>query len=701
LYTFPTEVKPLLFSYIDMQEATTPLMKQYQEVKAQFPDMLVLFQVGDFYELFFDDAKTAASFLGITLTKRGKSNGEPIPLCGVPVHTLDHYITKLIRGGFKVALCDQLEQATPGKMVARGVTRVFTPGTLTESTLLQEKKSSYLFSFFPLVNSWGLLFGELMTAQLFATMIPTSNDRFIESELIRFFPDEVILPATKEGKQFQSYFKQLGYYSSLVDFNLDDQDSLDAVQSWLQQFNSEVRTALDTHQVIRMALYHFYGYLRSTQESSLTQFNHLQLYKADDYLIMDAATQRNLELVKNSHDGGSSHTLFSALDASCTAMGSRMIRKWLMRPLVKEDAITQRLDVVQEMTTDTGFMSQLQTILRVIGDCERVVGRIALRRATLADYLMLSQALSVLPQLQAILRVRSHIGLVQSALECLGDFSELYKLLMRSLNDDTTQELIVKQGFDESLDRMRDLVVSGNQKIVDLESREQQATGIGSLKIRYNSVHGYSIEITKTHYDAVPERYVRRQTLVGRERFTTQELQQLEYEIAQAHTEIGAREQELFSTIKQAVAEHVGALRKISYALAHMDALLGLATVAYEHGYVRPVLTAARDIRIKRGRHPIVERTMTHGFIPNDTLLTDEQSLWIVTGPNMGGKSTYLRQVGLICIMAHCGSFVPAGQADIPLLDRIFTRIGSGDNLVGGKSTFMVDRIYLFTSDTA
>jgi DNA mismatch repair protein MutS len=674
-----------------MQATITPLMKQYRDIKVRFPDTLVLFQVGDFYELFFDDAKTTSAFLGITLTKRGKSNGEPIPLCGVPVHALDHYLNKLIRGGFKVALCDQLEPACPGKVVDRGVTRVFTPGTLTESALLDEKKASYLFSFFPLAQSWGLLFGELLTAQLFATVLPSHGQRVVESELIRFFPDEVLLPATKVGKEFQSYFKQLGYFTSLVDFNQADEAQAGAATAWVQQFKSDARSIIDTHEAVRMALYHFYAYLRTTQESSLTQFNQLQLYKADDYLILDQATQRNLELVNNNHDGGRANTLFCALDGAVTAMGSRMIRKWVLRPLVKQEAIMQRHDVVQAFVADVAFMHRLKEVLAIIGDAERVIGRIALRRGQLTDYGVLTQIVGMVPFLKALLVAKAQIPLIATVIEQCANFSELYDLLVRSLNDDATKDWIIKTGFDQKLDHIRGLVDSGNQKMMDLEEREKQATGIGSLKIRYNAVHGYAIEITKTHYDSVPAHYVRRQTLVGRERFTTAELQELEHEIAQARADIVSVEQALFEAVKRSVHTQVVPLRKMAHALAHLDALLGMAMSAYMYGYVRPTMSMQRDMIIVQGRHPVVERSLQGSFIPNDTVLTDEQSLWIITGPNMGGKSTYLRQVALLAIMAQCGSFIPAQRAQLPILDRVFTRIGSGDNLVGGKSTFMVE----------
>ncbi|HSW74202.1 MAG TPA: DNA mismatch repair protein MutS, partial [Candidatus Limnocylindria bacterium] len=583
----------------------TPLMKQYYAVKQQYPDTLVLFQVGDFYELFFDDAKTAAAFLGIALTKRGKSaNGDPIPLCGVPVHTLDHYLTKLVKGGFKVALCDQLEEAQPGKMVERGVTRVLTPGTLTEATLLDEKSASFLFSFFPLEQSWGLLFGELMTAQLFGTVVQGASEKMLESELIRFFPDEVLLPTSKQGKQFQAYFKQQGYFTSLVDHGTDHNGAV----GWLEQFNADARTQVQHHESLRLALINFYTYVRKTQQASLAQFTSLQWYKPDDFVLLDIATQRNLEIVKNNHDCGRQHTLYAALDGAVTGMGSRMIKKWLLRPLVKAEAITQRHDAVQACVENVAVTQQLKELLKEIGDLERVVGRIALRRGTLGDYVQLGQALQRIPHLKSLLQGHK-VQLLLTITDHLSDFSLLSQRLLQALNDDLAKPWIIKQGFDERLDRVRDLVEQGASKVVALEQEEIEATGITSLKIRFNNVHGYYIEITKANYDAIPERYIRRQTLVGRERFTTPALQQLEHEIATAHRDITVVEQAIFDELKTEVARHVTQLRKVAYVLSHLDALLSFATIAAEHGYVRPRLTTTRDITIRGGRHPVVERT--------------------------------------------------------------------------------------------
>jgi DNA mismatch repair protein MutS len=665
----------------------TPLMQQYFDIKIDYPDTLLFFQVGDFYELFFDDAKQAAAFLGIALTARGKNKGEPIPLCGVPLHAIDHYLSKLVKGGFKVALCDQLEDPKPGTIVKRGVKQVLTPGTLTDSKLLDARSASYLFSFYPAGDSWGLLFSELLTAQIFMTTIAAGAEKFLEAELSRFFPDEILLPAA-HTKEFQAYFKKLGYFTTVVHSEQQETDSAEWIK---KQFSAITCTQLESDHAMQQALHYFYAYMAKHQHSSLDQFTTISFYKPDDFLILDAATQRNLELVKNAHDGTSKNTLLSIMDKAKTAMGSRMIKKWLLRPLVKKEAIMQRQDVVALCCSEIMLVNTLEQLLANIGDVERVVGRIALQRASLIDYSALTRMLSIIPQLKQTILAHKDIMLMRIIADNLGEFNSLSDLLARALHDEPTAETIIKQGFDDRLDQMRVLVNNSNERIMELEIAEQKATGINSLKIRYNAVQGYYIEITNANLSAVPERYRRLQTLVGRERFITPELQQLQYGIESARKDITTYEAAIFEKIKQQVATHIGVLRKSAYAVAHIDALLSLGSLAYENGYVRPYLNQDRDITIFRGRHPVVEQAISNTFIPNDTHLTDEQSLWIITGPNMGGKSTYLRQVALISVMAHLGSFVPAQSAHIALLDRIFTRLGASDNVAEGKSTFLVE----------
>ena len=676
-----------MFMTLQTPPDLTPLMRQYYAIKQQYPHALLLFQVGDFYELFFDDAKQAAAFLGIALTKRGKVNGDPIPLCGVPVHALEHYMAKLIKGGFKVAICDQLEEPKPGKVVDRGVTQVLTPGTLTDSKLLDEKTDSYLFSFFPAHDQWGLVFAELLTAQLYATVLPVHAQKSLESELIRFFPDEVIIPADKIAKPFESYFKKLGYCTTLV-----NPEQNNSAEEWMHnQFAQDARLHFQTHDSLRFAVSHFYSYIKQTQQSAVDQFKTLHWYAPDDFLILDHATQTNLELIRNVHDGSRKNTLCEVIDGALTPMGSRMIKKWIMRPLVKKQAIIQRHDAVEQCMNNIVAMQQLEQIFSELGDIERVIGRIALRRGTVHDYGHLKRVLSHLPAIYQTLTAVNRGTLLHAITSSFADFSTLYQLLYAALNDDSSKDWIIKQGFDQELDYIRDLALGATQKIMDFELQEQQQTGIGSLKVRYNQVYGYYIEVTKTHADAIPARYIRQQTLVGRERYMTPELQQLQHEIMRAQADLALHEKTVFERIKNEVAVQISQLRKLAHALANLDALLGLARTSYHNGYTRPTFNEDRIIDIQDGRHPVVERVIGHGFIPNDTQLNDTQSTWIITGPNMGGKSTYLRQVALINIMAQVGCFVPAKQANLSILDRIFTRIGAGDNLSQGKSTFLVE----------
>lgn len=665
----------------------TPLMRQYYAIKQQYPHALLLFQVGDFYELFFDDAKNASAYLGIALTKRGKINGDPIPLCGVPVHALDHYLAKLIKGGFKVALCDQLEEAKPGKMVDRGVTQVFTPGTLTDSKLLDEKSASYILSFNLNQTEFGLIFAELLTAQLYATTVPVHLQKALEAELIRFFPDEIIIPDEKQIKPFQAVFNKLGYCTSII----SDEHALAHSEQWLNQNFLDHHGAFSAHDSVKSALAYFYSYMRQTQQSAIDQFKTINWYAPEDFLILDPATQANLELIKNAHDGSRKNTLFEIVDGALTPMGSRMIKKWIMRPLVKQNAIIQRQDAIQQLLSNVVVSKQLEQLLAELGDIERVIGRIALRRGNVHDFCHLKRVLTLLPQLYAYIVQLEPTILLRAVAANFSDFHALQQLLEAALADDFAKDWIIKQGFDQELDHLRDLAQNATQKVMALEQQEQTATGINSLKVRYNQVHGYYIEVTKTHADSIPAHYIRQQTLVGRERYITPELQQLQYEILRAQSETSQVEKAAFERIKQEVHGYLTSLRKLSHALANLDALIGLTRVSYEKSYTRPQFNENRQLEIIGGRHPVVERVIGHNFIPNDTQLTDDQATWIITGPNMGGKSTYLRQVALISIMAQLGCYIPAKRANLAILDRIFTRIGAGDNLAQGKSTFLVE----------
>ena len=583
-------------------------MRQYFAIKKNYPDTILAFQVGDFYELFFDDALKAAPLLGVALTQRGTHNGEPIPLCGVPLHVVDHYISKLVKAGLKVAFCDQLEQPRPGKLVERGITQVLTPGTLTDIRLLDEKSASYLAVFFPTEQGWTLLFAELLTGQLFLTVCSKISQTVLDAELQRFMPDEILVPHTKLGCQFGAQFQSQGYAVSYEPFS---HALAEHAQQWVsQQF---------AHPTLPSQTYDAFGllqhYLQRTNEQGLAELKSLSWYKPEDYLMLDAATQRNLELVKNTLDGSGSHTLFAVLDDAMTPMGSRMIKKWILRPLIKQEHIEERLQAVQEFLTDIMFKDELRTLLRSVGDLERIVGRIALRRAQLYDYTALLKALALLPAIKQCVLAQKKVSLLQAIGIKIADLQALHDLLVASLNDDTSKEWLIKPGFDTELDRLRLLVEQGAQAIYAMEAEEQQKTGINSLKIRYNQVQGYGIEITNPNLKLVPAHYLRTQTLTNRERFTTQALKDLERDLLRARNEIAQVEKEVFDRVKVQVEQCVSPLKKVAYSLAYLDALASLAEVAYKYNYVRPSFNDQHSITVVEGRHPVIERRLRDQFI--------------------------------------------------------------------------------------
>ena len=662
----------------------TPLMRQYHTIKKQYPDMIVMFQVGDFYELFFEDAQNAASVLGIALTQRGTYGGKPIPLAGVPLHVIDHYMSKLVRAGYKVALCDQLEAARPGKVVERGVTRVLTPGTLTDTALLQEKSASYLSVFFPLGSTSLFVSVELLAGHLYATIVENSSPVFLETEVARFMPDEILMSYEAQGTSWEQFFRQQGYSISFESF---DQELYEQVFEWYKRQFVHTETPFDS---LSGALLLLYSYLKKNNPQGLSVVKQLSFYMPDSYVMLDAATQRNLELVKNAHDGSSTHTLFSVLDCAVTPMGSRVLKKWLVRPLLIKEHIEKRLDIVDFFVRTHSLKTEVQKQLRSIGDLERIVGRIALRRAHIHDYTALLRTLVSIPSLKQALK-ETGASCLSSFIERLDDFVMLRSELERALSIDPSKEWIIQKGYNEELDRLRYLIETGAGAIVALERREQERTGISTLKIRYNQVHGYGIEITNANAHLVPSDYIRVQTLAQRERYTSQELKALESDLQRARSEVVFLEKELFESVKVVVESFVSLLKHASGAIASLDCLVGLAQAAYTQGYVRPLFHEGTSIEIQQGRHPVVEKRLSTGFIPNDVRLNPEQSLWIITGPNMGGKSTFLRQVALTSVMAQIGSFVPASFAKLSLVDRIFTRLGASDNLAEGKSTFLIE----------
>ncbi|KKR96663.1 MAG: mismatch repair protein MutS protein [candidate division TM6 bacterium GW2011_GWE2_41_16] len=668
-------------------------MQQYDDVKAQYPDSLVMFQVGDFYEFFYDDAKKAAAFLAITLTQRGFAGGQPIPLAGVPVHTADHYVLKLVRGGFRVVVCDQVTQPMPGRMIERAVTRVLSPGTLTDVGMLTDKKTSYIAAVHHVNGAYGIVFAEFLTGQVFFTTCPAGAEYLLYAELGRFLPDEIIVGVDAEAMRLKAMLEKSGFFVSTENWQTQTIFTQEDFGTWFD-VEPHVRLFVESSQVLREVMGLFFCFIKKQQRAVWSQIRDFHLYAVDDYVVLDAVTQRNLELVANTYDGSEKNTVFEVLDQAMTSMGSRVIKRWLTRPLVRVIDIEHRLDVISFMLSRVVIREECCALLKSLGDFERLIGRIAVRRARVQDFCALKNSLGVLPRIKAVCTRSDQPFLIELA-QVLVDVSVLQNFIERALYEQdssgVTREWLIKPGFNQELDRLRTIVDKGDYLVLDLEKKEQEATGINSLKIRYNKVHGYAIEVTNTHAALVPARYTRLQTLSNKERFTTQELKDIEYDRSRAAVDSVEIEKQLYNQVVAEVYAYLPALKKMSAYVAELDAFLGLSLAAHQQGYTRPVVGQSAELHIHEGRHPVVAAQLRHEFIANDTLLTVREPFWIVTGPNMGGKSTFLRQSALIIILAHMGSFVPASSASMPLVDRIFTRIGASDNVAAGKSTFLVE----------
>ncbi len=666
----------------------SPLLQQYFKIKEEHPETLLLFQVGDFYELFFDDAQRASAFLGIALTKRGTFENKPIPLCGVPVHAVDHHLLKLIKGGFKVALCDQLEEARPGKVVERGVTQVLTPGTLTDLRMLDDKKASYCIALAPLADgkTIGLAAAELLTGQIFATTIDRTQDVLLDAELARFSPDEIILHPTLEASSFAKKLLQSGYVLSWFDPTSYEQIFLD----WLKSHPQETQAMVLYSPAMRDSLNLLVGFLKQNQERALPFCSQLFIYSPEDYVIIDGATQRNLELFI-SNTGKKEGSLFYLLDQCATAMGSRLLKKWLARPIRKKHIINQRQEAIDILKDKLFVREEILSSLQQIGDLERITGRILLKRSQHKDLVSLKQAISGVAKIKAILSDFTQIKILEQIQTSLFDFSPLHKYLEQALCEDSDATWHIRSGYNHELDQARDQALYGTNALVDFENAEKSSTGINSLKVKFNRIQGYTIELTKAQSPSAPEHYIKLQTLVNATRYTTPELQKLEYQIKTAEETAQKLDVKLFEELMAYVISFGPHLRRTGQQLALLDALIGLTRCAANHNWVKPTVRESGPLHISQGKHPVVASYLGSEFVPNNTALTPDARTWVITGPNMGGKSTYLRQVALIVLLTHIGSFVPASYAEIPLTDRIFTRIGASDNVTEGKSTFLVE----------
>ena len=683
-------------------ENLTPAMRQYWEIKERYPDSILFFRMGDFYEMFFDDAVTASKVLEITLTKRGKSGGEDIPLCGVPYHAADGYLAKLVRHGFKVAVCEQMEDPKTAKgVVKRDVVRVVTPGTATDSQNLDAKSNSFLMAIHRADGKFGLAFLDLTTGEFLVTEL--SDIQSLKDEIGRLEPKEVIV---SEGDD-----EQIGFLRDALDgvvINRLPPDRFDhdrAFRSITEHFKviSLDGFGLSGLKAATSAAGAVLYYIKDTQKVETLPISGIKRYSLDDYLFIDDSARRNLELAANLQNGGKKGSLLGLMDETVTSMGGRKLRSWLNYPLMDVDRINERLDAVTELKERQLVRGRLRETLGGVYDIERLNSRITLGSANAKDMVAMASSLKRIPEIRNSLeRGNGEQGaakILRDIVQGLDDLPDIVKLIDNAVAENPPFILreggIIRDGYNQELDDLRSISRDGKGYIARIESREKERTGINSLKVRYNKVFGYYIEVTQANLSAIPADYIRKQTLVNAERFITPELKEYEATVLTAEERIRDIEYRLFQDLRERVAAESARIQKTSEGLAIVDALASLAEVADRFNYTRPKISDSGPLRIVSGRHPVVESiSRSNRFVPNDTLLdSGENQIAIITGPNMAGKSTYIRQVALITIMAQMGSFVPAEEAEIGVVDRVFSRVGASDDLSKGQSTFMVEMI--------
>ncbi len=672
----------------------TPMMQQYLNIKKQSGDAILFFRLGDFYEMFFDDAITASRELDLTLTGKDCGLKERAPMCGVPYHAVEGYVAKLIKKGYRVAICEQMEDPKLAKgLVERQVIRVITPGTVIEQAMLDDRSNNFLVSVCLDGDAAGLALCDVSTGEFSIYQIAGALDQLMQ-ELSRISPSEII--ANAEARRFKTAISAPVPLSEFDDEAYLEENAEEALKAHFPQsdLNQEDIRDLD---VARRAAGALIQYLTSTQKNSLQHIDHIALYRRSAYMTLDPTARRNLELTESLRDRKRRGSLLWLLDKTCTAMGSRMLKLWIEQPLLNERDITARQDAIEFMLTQPMAADELREKLKQVCDLERMLSRLAYGTLNARDCLALRRSFEVLPDIARTLDDCHAEGLLSHARAMICDMDKLCRLLTDAISEDAPVTLreggLFKDGFNEQLDAYRTASREGKHWLSKLEADEREKTGIKNLKIGFNRVFGYYIEVTKSFADKVPYRYVRKQTLAGAERYTTQELKDIEDKVLGSEEKAVQHEYNLFQQLREAMLTQIDRIKSTASALKQLDCILSLTQSADEYGYVRPKLNREHRLFIRDGRHPVVEQALTSGesFVPNDTDMDLGKRMMIITGPNMAGKSTYMRQVALIVLMAQIGSFVPAHEADICLTDRIFTRIGASDDLYGGQSTFMVE----------
>ena len=668
----------------------TPMMQQYLQIKENYKDCILFFRLGDFYEMFFEDAEIVSKELELVLTGKNCGLEERAPMCGIPFHASNSYMGRLVAKGYKVAICEQVEDPALAKgIVKREVIRIVTPGTYNDSSFLDEHKNNYIVSIYAEEGkNYSISASDISTGEFLNTSF-NNNKSLIYDEVSKFSPSEIIM---NDNISEELEIEIKNYSGALITKKGKEYFDINGNEELKNQFNK-----IDLNEVELASASALIKYIIDTQKMSLSNINVIDKYSVIDYMSIDANSRRNLEITESLREKGKKGTLLWVLDKSETAMGGRNLRRWVEQPLITKKAIEDRLDAVEELYSSISLREDLREALKDIYDIERILGKVSNQNVNAKDLISLKVSLSKIPTIKSILSLSSS-NLLRNFYENIDELEDIKELLEKAICNEPSLSVkegdIIKDGYNAEVDELRGAKSHGKEWIAALENREREVTGIKSLKVGYNKVFGYYIEISKANYDLIPEgRYVRKQTLANAERFITQELKEMEDKILGAEEKLVKIEYELFCEVRNIIEAQVLRLQKSAKIIADLDCLCTFAKVALENNFVRPKVNEDGIIDIKEGRHPVVEKVIPKGeFISNNTLLDrNENELLIITGPNMAGKSTYMRQVALITIMAQIGSFVPATEANINICDKVFTRIGASDDLAGGKSTFMVE----------
>lgn len=671
----------------------TPMMRQYFEIKENYKDCILFFRLGDFYEMFFEDAETAARELELVLTGRDCGLEKRAPMCGIPFHASNSYIGRLVAKGYKVAICEQVEDPKFAKgIVKRDVIKVITPGTYTDSSFVEETKNNYIMTIYADLerNRCSLAITDISTGDFLATEGELEKGVILD-EISKFNPKEIILLDSLD----QELIKDITLTTPALISRKPIEYFEENFEEVLNNQFGEKSNSLSL--MVKKSSNALVKYILDTQKISLTNINDIEVYSLVDFMTIDLSSRRNLELTENLREKSKKCSLLWVLDKTETSMGSRMLRRWIEEPLVNKEKITLRLNAVEELFNDLSLNDSLKEALHDIYDIERILGKISNKNANAKDLIALKTSIGKIPNVKGIIE-NCTSSLLKNYHHNLDDLRDIYDLLEKSIKEDPSLTLkdgdLIKDGFNGEIDELRLAKTNGKDWISSLENREREFTGIKSLKVGFNKVFGYYIEISKANYSSIPEgRYIRKQTLANAERFITPELKEIEEKLLGASEKLCSLEYDIFLDIRNEVENHIDRLKTTAKIIAELDCISNLAFVALENDFIKPEINEDGETKIENGRHPVVEKVIPKGeFIPNDTIINkDDNQLLIITGPNMAGKSTYMRQVAIITLMCQIGSFVPASKANISVVDKIFTRIGASDDLAGGKSTFMVE----------